>query len=696
MKITSCKLPTIRKISFTVCIFISAWGTAQACCYEPPPSFFNPSEEVTGWGGSPSAHINTIYELQLLGDYFYPDWKGKKPRGNAIKSAEAHRLDFAQEAKHEWLNAEAEETAWARYMEFSTGLLERLEAGEQVQLPHDTGAFTEFYLYTLGFNQFRAHPENPEPKAWWQLLALPPEARRYRTVWAYYGLTLSAKTFKDTDFYLAKFRQALDAGFGFVDTAALEESMLRHLVRREPITGLRYLPLLLTAYQGDLGDKGDFLNDFFGWGGHTWKWKAHAPEFYQCMMKDRVGREIVLAINPEEVQQFIDSATGKLKESEGTFLCADRMAWHAFERGDFELGRTLLAVAPTDSLIGLFWEARFARGEGKYAQSATLLKRWVEVYQRRGDTSKVFKSFSFNPGDMDFPRLVNGELGIVLIKKSDMVEALYALDRAGGDDVALVAERLVTLDDLAHYAVMRPKDDRTAWFNAMVARRMIREGRVDDAGIWFESGKPWFESRWEEGRYWPWKEYLHYAELKHIADDTTKSNDERALAYYNIARLISGHGHFLMTGTTQPFLYGMWTLGVEWHLSSLDHFYERFGNDAIRQEIFGENDKTRLHFRYLGMDYASKAADVAENRDLKVAALVLGGSIPGGHDPQGSDVFFKRMCKLRPHPVAEIVNARNWFPGWMQRAVLGAPYQTLEEVVALVHTLETGNKDSLR
>ena len=323
-----------------------------------------------------------------------------------------------------------------------------------------------------------------------------------------------------------------------------------------------------------------------------------------------------------------------------------------------------------------------------------MLRRWLELYQQRsGGYPKSIESrycddyyyrsyytyYTYHDvydGSQekyaDFPKFVNGELGVVLVKNDDLVEALYAFDHANSwIDTVLVAEQLLPLDDLIQYATTRPKDTKTAWFNGMTARRMVREGRVEDARAWFEHAKA---ERWD----WPWEDYQRYAKWKRTAEDIRESNDERALAYYNMARMVSdGYVVYRLMGSEEQF----------W----LSHFWDWLGNDALYQAVTARQDTVmykRRHRTKLGSDYALLGADLAENTDLKVALLVLGGTIPWGSDPQLSDVFFKRLCKLRPHPVAEIVNANNWFPASMQQTMRNAPYQTLEEVVAFVRTLE--------
>ena len=665
----------MKKCFMVVC----AATLAHACGPHFPGSYFNYEENVHFYGGLDFLN-STRPGLKLIGEHFYPEWAGRHPRRNAIKTAEAHRLDFKAAAQREGLDAEPEEAAWARYTAFTNGLLERLEAGEKMDIPKDAGAFTEFYFYTLGRDQFRARPENPEPEAWLRLLVLPPEARRYRTTWVFFGMTLAAKTFKDADIYLREFRDALDAGFA--DTATLEESILRQLVRREPVAGLRWLPLVMAAYDNEHA----YYNDFFG-SHYMGNLATRAPDFCERMLEDRVGREILLTYDDRFVEAFLDPATGGLKASAGPLLCADRLAWMAFSRGDFKRGRALLATAPGDSMIGLFWEARFARGEGDYARSAALLKRWLEFYQQRRPPSFVraklgddYYSYYEQASVLEFPQIVQGELGAMLVKKGDMLEALHAFDRAGNPaDAALVAERLVPLDDVLAYLSQRPWDGQSPWWHGLAARRLMREGRVEAAAAWFE-----------HARTPPIKEYRWFAEQKGIAEDPRRANDERALAYYNMARVLYTHGRFLMGAEVQPDHLILSDVFFRYY-NSLEPFINWLDNEKLKREVMARRDAAEFHSRGLAMDYAEQAADFAENRDLRVAALLLGGWIPRGHDPRRSDVFFKRLCKLRPHPVAEAANARNWFTGDMfnamhKDAAVLRP-RSLEEVVALVRGL---------
>jgi len=287
---------------------------------------------------------------------------------------------------------------------------------------------------------------------------------------------------------------------------------------------------------------------------------------------------------------------------------------------------------------------------------------------------------------IDFPQRVQGELGTVLVKQNDMVEALFVFDNAGVDyDTALVAERFVTLGDLTAYALARPKRANTPWFNLMVARRMLREGRADEALLWIENIK------WMPDRSVPWREVETYANLKRVADDARLSAGERALAYYNMARVTAIHGRKMMGTESAPDFMVM-DPDQSYRHSQLENVLKWLDNEKLSDIVLSLPDTIFRHQRWLAMEYCTKAADLAEDDDLQIAALVLGGSIPRGGDPERSDVFFKRICNtLRPHPVAEIINARNWFPGQMQEMILKNAEkiepQTMWDVAELVMIL---------
>ncbi len=614
-------------------------AVARACGPFFPPSYFNEH-----WGVN--VVLNEREELELIGAHFNPEWRGRRPRGNTIKTAEAHRIDFGMAARIEGLSAAEEEAAWQKYEAFKEGLLERLQAGRRVDVPRNTGLFKEFYLYSLGRDQFRAHPENPEPEAWKRLLALPVEERRFRTVWAYFGLTLAAKTFDDTEAWLAKLRGALDSGF--TDTAALEESVLRQLVRRDRVTGVRYLPLLLTAYEGfdNTRARRIYETDFLSFWRHC-EWLDKAPAFVDAMMTDRIGREIMMVCLSRRysnedglLNRFLDAKTETLAAG-GVVLTADRLAWRAFQCGDSKLGYKLLAMAPEDSMIRLFWEARSARSDKDYARSAELLKRWLALYEARREYPKGVRGWA-NYGheftSYTFPQLVQGNLGVVLVEQGDMMEALYAFEQAGFTaDALIVADRFAPLDELTRYAATRNDPD----LNAAIQKRIGREEAERQER---ERRKAWEA---EETKF-----FHAYRNLLTTGDDETLSHDTRATALYNLAKLVS----------------------ADWNYICGEVRYPR------RRDHIGR-----------AMDFAMRAAELADDVDLRVAALLLGGAIPRGQDPQASDRFFKKLCALRPHPVARKAYALNWFPpDALERMVAESDERTprtLDEIVASVRVL---------
>jgi len=287
---------------------------------------------------------------------------------------------------------------------------------------------------------------------------------------------------------------------------------------------------------------------------------------------------------------------------------------------------------------------------------------------------------------LDFPQRVRGELGTVLVKQNDMLEALHAFDNAGVDyDTALVAERFVSLDDLTAYALARPKRANTDWFNLMVARRMLREGRADEALLWIDN------IEWFRERHIPYREVKMFAEQKRIADDARLHAEERALAYYNMARVTAIHGRKMM-GTESAPDFMIMDPEQSYRHSQLESVLKWLDDETLSENILSLPDTIFRHQRWLAMEYCTKAADFAESADLKIAALVLGGSIPRGGDPERSDVFFKRICNtLRPHPVAEAINTRNWFPGYMQEMMMKSAEkteaQTMEDVAELMEKL---------
>jgi tetratricopeptide (TPR) repeat protein len=678
------------------CSALLAADTALACGPFFPISYTDPNvangtfgRGRNSVGDEPgySVGIDVRYELGLLGRHFFAEWADRKLRQVPCRSLEAHRADMLEASAAAGLRPDKAEARVAALISFASHAEQVLRDGGAIGLPTDLRDFErEFFLYALGRAQRLADPTLDEPPAWLELLSMPPARRRFRTVWARHGLVLAAPDLKAADRRLRELRADIDAGFH--DTCGLEEAVVMQLLRRGGTTveQLHWLPLaaavsgsprIVSAFNSDAA----YMSRSSLWNGDI------RNKVRDIVVSDSLAAEVAVTLCSESVlpEDFRDAAP---------VLCADRRAWAAFRNGDFERGRKLLALAPTNSLVRLFWEARLARIDGDFAESAELLRRWLAEATRRGvpedvfnvcyrdismgtpnNTLDVYGAYLRNASQARMEQVVRGELGSVLLTEGDFVEALHAFIRADSwIDAAFVAERCLTADALMRFVREVPVgggwngiggenfSEKLRW---LLARRLLREGRIAEAGEFFPSARL--------------KEWKLYATLMASAAWDKKqlsapsvTDDVRALATLNLARLLYARGMELMGTELEPDV-SVWegdvpVSGIRARtLADLPHI-------KPLPEGLPKLPKSRFHYRLTAMDAARRAAVLAADPDIRAASFLLQGQInviTKDSLPADVEPAYRALCAISDHPLARAAREARWFPWNAAKPFLG-------------------------
>ena len=642
------------------------------------------------WSGY-EVHINVCHELDLLGRHFFPEWAGRELRFVPCTSEAAHRADYGAAAAAAGMPPERAASRLEELLGFADAAKARIEAGEEASLPSGLEDFErEFFLYALGRAQRLADETLAEPPAWLELLAMPPERRPYRTVWARHGLVLAAPDVAAADRRLRELRADLDAGFR--DTCGLEEAVVMQLLRRSgKATRLHWLPLAAAVRgSGRIEDAlvadADWIrnnNDYY-WARETDGSRALAETeaIHAAASSDPLTAEVLVTFGLEDL--LPEGLRGRLP-----VLCADRRAWAAFTEGDFERGRRLLALGPTNSLVRLFWEARLARIDGDYARSAELLRAWLAEAVARGGVPKfVFEVYDegegwntdskpeYNPRTRSFERVVEGELGAVLVTEGDFEEAMLAFLRARSwIDAAFVAERCMTVDALAAFIRNLPPKDmdwrRYAWeperslrtdLRWLVARRFLREGRVAEAGEFFPAER---RPEWEL-----YARLVAEARPGEPLPAPVAPDDARALAFFNLGRLLFVRGMELVGTELEPDVH--WADGAFSYSGIGGRTPDDLPHAKPLPAPLPPLPEERFHYRRLATEAARRAAALASDPDVRVASLLLLGQINHvSHDapPKDAEAAYRALCAVPGHPLAKAARAAHWFP-WAAAAPL--------------------------
>ncbi len=277
-----------------------------------------------------------------------------------------------------------------------------------------------------------------------------------------------------------------------------------------------------------------------------------------------------------------------------------------------------------------------------------------------------------------------------MVLRRDFSEAAMYFYRAGqiDADVMYIAECLMTMAELTAFAdsisddLKSPKEEirRNAQsIRHLTARRAFREGKFDIAR-----------------KYLP-EEYKgvldRYLEFIRGGNDLGKSGNERALCFYNAAKIMRRYGMELCgtQGAPDDFPDGQWGISADfedcpyckydpktdqWTNICMKHRNDSeftAGQFALTQNhVYYPDEKRiapvvprnrRFHYRYRAAELAEKAADLAQDDDLRALANLFGGECLRIRTPRKADVFYKRLVKNSPYTdIAKIADNLRWFP----------------------------------
>ena len=339
---------------------------------------------------------------------------------------------------------------------------------------------------------------------------------------------------------------------------------------------------------------------------------------------------------------------------------ADRLAALAYEAGDYALAGTLVDRAPGP--LSEWVRAKLALQRGDLAAASAAYAAAARAFPQADDPQPAIQ-----PDDV--PR-ISGEHGVLALARGEYVDALghlYAAAQAvGGDgnsydwddalggvgygnDAVYVAERVLTTDELkafvdAHAAaapvpvsipgpdtMYRHRPAIADILRLVLARRLMRAGRYDEALAYFPADDDWrFGSYDDNGklrlrhfRAWAaaYARALH--ESRHAWTDIGK-----AQALYAAAVIAREHGMAILGYQQDPDYAdsdGAYDAGSGQTTQSLQQPYvtagerQRFAASVARPDY-------RFHYRYIAADEASRAADLLPPRSQAFAAVLCSAS----------------------------------------------------------------------
>ena len=638
---------------------ISSSVTIFACGPYIQPSYLSTPEPYTFYLNNANAFdhfLSTIKDLLPPPDKF--------PEGKSTMDAEI--IDFNHAVQKFFPDISPEKKADLEQNFISLLAIHRDTGEIRFENPKLPEELAEFQLFLEGRSYLMKNAPDEIPEAWKKLLALPPEKRHYRTAWVHFMLGCHFK--KDLHQHYENCRNAVRQGF--TDTAGL--------ARRSYILEVRFGEDILCMIKRELEAHNsgfypnpypdDHIHDSITDKDTICKiLKTVDDGTYFALISDPVCRELLAISDPSPrfrtlVKNF------KLRN-------ADICAYYSYNNGDISEAREFIAIMEKPTLLSLYLEAKIARHDGNIPRAASKLRQWLKMV---GDAppadQEILKGESDGYGYFRFSKDVYGILGTSMIMRRDFTEAAKFFFQAEQEtDVFEIAEKYMTLDELTSFtdnADKIPVKDRekTAWMlkelRHLTARRAFREGSYAVAE-----------------KYMP-QEHLPrlkaFLEFSKRSKDTKLSNDERALALYNAAKILRHCGMELAGTQGEPDNFpgnlgnnipgcteckydstlGYWTLCD-------DHM-------KLTRQVPGFNaakdyrsipPHLRYHYRYLAAEMALKAGTLAEDQELRALIHCFGGAIFKKRSNMEADIFYKRLVlNSRKTQLSQLADRLRWFP----------------------------------
>lgn len=531
-------------------------------------------------------------------------------------------------------------------------------AGEAASLP------AELRLYAIGAAAFNAGEHQRAAEAFQQLLALPADQRPLRSTWAAYSLgrtlfALSTEAGSGEPAALLQqarqaFRQARELSVaGFSDPLELgiaslgEEARVAYTVDDWNSAVELYATQSLQGSQVGYSSLLQLAGDL----------SVQPDERLSELLKDKAVQRLVTAYLLSRVGWWDgEEPSGEKRlfellqaNSQDNLDDADRLAAVSYQHGDYTSAKTFVEKAPD---TGLAWwvRAKLALRDGDKVAAVAAYAKAAQAFPKDESWG------SRRTPDWDFESVqpkcrVEGESAILALQRGDYLQAFDQLYRGQANywyDAALVAERVLTVDELKQYVdaqVPAPpalsQQDRdnyvplpvAASLRNLLGRRLLREGRYDEAPAYFDNADLQSKARAygqfrqdAESKWWPTR---------------------RAEAYFNASWMARKWGMELLGYEMAP---DYASLGGSYSFEPVEL---KVGplvaeGEVQRQQASAAQPDVRYHYRFVATALASQAADNLPHTSQAFAA-VLCKAVGYNSSLEEQSALYQRYVKDGPY-----------------------------------------------
>lgn len=522
----------------------------------------------------------------------------------------------------------------------------------------------ELRLYAIGAAAFNLGDHQQAAQAFQELLALPADQRPLRSTWAAYSLGRSL------------FAMSTEAGRGEPATLRDQARAAFRQARELSIGGFSD-PLELGI--ASLGEEARVAYTADDW--------DSAIELYasQFLHGSQVGYSSLLylaadlAAQPDERLDALLKRAGVQRLLTGYLL--SRVGWWDGEEpsGEKRLFQRLQASSRAsldnaDRLAAVSYQHGDYAGAKAFVEKAgdTGLAWWVRAKLALRDADKAAAAAAYAKAAQAFPQeenwggrrnadwdfevvqpkcRVEGESAILALQRGDYLQAFDQLYRGQSNywyDAATVAERVLTVDELKQYVdqqVPAPpalsQEDRdnyvplpvAASLRNLLGRRLLREGRYDEAPAYFDNADLQAKAR-------------AYAQLLQQAESKWWPT-RRAEAYFNASWIARRWGMELLGYEMAPdyaTFEGNYSLEpVELKVGPL-----MAEGEVKRQQASAAQPDLRYHYRFVATALASRAADNLPHTSQAFAA-VLCKAVGYNSSLEEQSALYQRYVKEGPY-----------------------------------------------
>lgn len=529
----------------------------------------------------------------------------------------------------------------------------------------------EFALYLRGALAHRASDCETAGKYWSEILALPGDQRRYRSVWASFMLGKCSIENRPAEAVRLFEQTRAFAREGFKDSIGLSLVSLGQQARAEIrskdfIAGIHhYYELSLTEEEQGVFHRSLRVACIRA---------LQSDPINTDLVQDPLCRMLLTSwvISHQEDfagdHRWVDAvAQAGIKDSiDG----ADRLAWLAYEAGRMDLANQWLGQAPPDSACAQWVKSKLLLRQGRINEAMAILSSLTESFPPEEEWENQSEYSTTGARES-----ILNDYGILLLGRKDYVSALDMFMKSGyWLDAAYVADRILTTTELEDYVnqlvsdATGAKPEELKGYGAMggdgvesikylLARRLVRNHEYDRALKWLpESTKPLLSE---------------YSSLLRSSGDTKQLAQFRASQLFKAANLICINGMELSGTEVLPdfnWCEGTYELPMSQQLRNVAQevpaFMKPSADELKRFHISAPKPDKRFHYRYVASDLMWECAKLLPDNDpLLAQALYQGGTLIENRDPKSADKFYKALVRRCPKlPIGQEADRLRWFP----------------------------------